>query len=144
MSQKMIAAVFATLLCFGVNSFAQEKTSPISPSDIPVDQIKNAAQIKAEKEKAAAEAAAAAQKAEDAKAAAKPAAKPNDKVMNEEMAPAPSAEGTVEATMVAEPCCGCDAAPTCGPACESECNPCCSRGKFMSRIRSLFQRRCCR
>ncbi len=137
MSQKMFVAVFATLLCFGVNSFAQEKSSPISPSDIPVDQIKNAAQIKADQEKAAQQAAA---KAEETKAAVKPAAKPKDKVMKEKIAPTPSAAGTtVEGTTAAQPCCGCDAATNWQPAGD----PCSNRGKFMSRIRSMFQRRCC-
>ena len=141
MSQKMFVAVFATLLCFGVNSFAQEKSSPISPSDIPIDQIKNAAQIKADQEKAAQQAAA---KTEETKAAVKPAAKPKDKVMKEKIAPTPSAEGTaVKGTTAAEPCCGCSATPTGRTNCQPAGDPCSSRGKFMSRIRSMFQRRCC-
>lgn len=148
MSHRIFVAAFAMLLCLGVNSFAQDKT--VSPSDIPVDQIKNAAQIKAEQEKAA--------KAAEAKAAAKPAdakpvakpnattdaesnAKPNDKVMKESIAPVPVAEGTVvEGTLVTEPSCGCDATPTPCGTCEPACDPCGGRGKFMSRIRSMFKR----
>ena len=150
MSHRIFVAAFALLMCLGINSFAQDKT--VSPSDIPVDQIKNAAQIKAEQEKAAK--AAAAKKAADAKAAAKPAdvkpnattdaklsAKPNDEKMKESIAPVPAAEGTVvEGSLVAEPGCGCDATPAPCGTCEPACDPCSGRGKFMSRIRSMFKR----
>lgn len=130
MTHRMFA-VFAALLFIASSVSAQEKENSVSPSDIPVDQIKNASQKKDAPPATAQEPAA-------EKPAAQEATKPAPKPAAEAPAPQPTPE-TGSAVVAG---CGCSTATSC---CQPDpCDPCARpRGRLLSRLRSMMSRRCC-
>lgn len=134
----MIVMALGAVLLLGVGSVAQDAKQVASPSDVPVDKIKkatgtqDAATQDADKPTAKTDAA----KPDSAKTdaakqdTAKTDAAKTDAAKSD--APKPVAEGT----KVDQPDCQTSAC--------NECDPCNRKGRLMSRVRSLFSRRCCR
>lgn len=126
----LLLAVMAALMV-GSQALAQDKKSPASPSDIPVDQIKKEAGVQDK----------AAPKPNDTKPAdPKPAVtkapeKASQSNDDKTDAPKPVAEGTVVAQPPCQSSTGCSSCDPCGRRC---------RGQWLGRFRSLLGRRCCR